>query len=271
MNIFSVFFFIVCVAAKVCAYDILVETTATQSLGYGDWYIHTDGELDLMREILRPGDTVFDIGAHMGDWSAYALAVEESISLYSFEPIPSTFSGLKNRLTEYPNAHCFCLALSNTTGRGQFCHYDESESFAGLSTFYAREVLKIGHQPPKVIEIEQDTVAHFCVEKGIEKIDFLKIDAEGAEWIILLGAERLLKDNRIGAVQFEYGGCFVDAKTTLKEIFTLFFSHEYLLFRIIPNGLISIPIWQDTLENFDMSNYLAIKKEMFLSRINYNG
>ncbi len=254
------------------AYNITTETEATKEMGYGDWYIHTDGELHFLEEWLHSEDVVFDVGANVGEWSTYALGVDPSIHLYSFEPLPAIFPDLKTKLSPFPTAQVFNLALSNQTGTGQFCFYDESYDFSALSSFYEREVLKVDHQPPKIIEVKLDTVSHFCSEHNIDTIDLLKIDAEGAEWVILQGARPLIEQNKIRAIQFEYGGCFVDAKTTLQDIFTFLSNNDYYIFRLKPNGLIWISEWNPKLENFRLSNYVAIKKEELRDiRIEENG
>ena len=252
--------------AYLFGYQITQETPKTKNLGYGDWFIHTDGELHFMEHWLRPNDVVFDVGANVGEWSLYALGVESSIALYSFEPVPLIFSDLQKKLSEYPNVQAINLALSDQTGSASFCYYDESYDFSSLSGFWTREVLKADHELPKIIEVEQDTVAHFCSERGIEKIDFLKIDAEGAEWIILKGAASLIENNQIQSIQFEYGGCYVDAKATLEEIYYFLKKHGYLIFRLMPDGLIEIKEWNRHLENFDLSNYVAIKTEAYFNR-----
>lgn len=244
-----------------CAYEIMIETEKTKDLGYGEWVVKTDGELDLMRQLIRSGNTIFDVGANVGEWSLHALELGRPIHIYAFEPLPLIFPDLQQKLSLYPNVQTVNLALSNDIGKTSFCFYDETYEFAGLSSFYVREVLKADHQPPKIIEVEQDTLTHFCLNHNIDKIDFLKIDAEGAEWIILQGATDLIKQNKITAIQFEYGGCYVDAKTSLEDIFYFLSEHGYLVFRIIPNGLIQITEWSPHLENFIISNYVAIKKE----------
>ena len=248
-------------------YTIIPENSQSHKLGYGDWYINTDGELHLLQQFLRPNDVVFDVGANVGEWGLYALGVEQSIHLYSFEPLPNIFSDMTNKLSCYPNVQTFNLALSDERGKSAFCYYDETYQFSGLSSFYVREVLKIDHQPPKIIEVERETVPYFCRQQNLDKIDFLKIDAEGAEWIIIKGAAPLIEGKKIRAIQFEYGGCYVDAKITLKEIYDFLSKNDYLVFRIMPHGLVHITHWKPSLENFDMSNYVAITKSDFIERL----
>ena len=47
----------------------------------------------------------------------------------------------------------------------------------------------------------------------------MKIDVEGAELDVLLGAKELLNKGHIDYLQFEYGGTFVDANVTLRQVF----------------------------------------------------
>lgn len=46
--------------------------------------------------------------------------------------------------------------------------------------------------------------------EGIREIDFLKIDVEGAEHLVLRGLEGLLRERRVRFVQFEYGKIYPD-------------------------------------------------------------
>ena len=43
-----------------------------------------------------------------------------------------------------------------------------------------------------------------CAEHGIDRVGLLKIDTEGMEGAVLAGCERLLAEQRIDAIQFEY-------------------------------------------------------------------
>ncbi len=77
------------------AYEVVIENNETKDLGYGEWVVKTDGELDLMQELVCPGDVVFDVGANVGEWSLCALALNKPIRLYAFEPLPLIFTDLQ--------------------------------------------------------------------------------------------------------------------------------------------------------------------------------
>lgn len=268
-KIFSFAVPICCLSLSLNAFSIFLESEATRKMGYGDWYIEKDGELSLMEHYLAPGHIVIDAGANCGEWSQFALQTEPGISLFAFEPVLPVFNLLNQNLSGYENVHCYNKALCDTLGKGSFHYYDETVERSALSGFYYREVLRGDFQEPKVIEVDLETITHFCSKEGIDRIDFLKIDTEGAEWKVLLGAKEMIAAHKIGVVQFEYGGCYIDAKTTLEEIFHFFRENDYYVFRIVPNGLVYIYEWSPSLENFDLSNYCAVCKEdlnAFLSK-----
>lgn len=240
------------------AFEILPQCEETEALGFGEWNIAIDGESVLMQTFLRQNDLVFDVGGNHGEWSTFALGYQPSIQIMAFEPVPPVFEDLKIILGDYSNVQLFNYALSDKIGVTSFFYYPEAD---GLSGFYYREVLRGDHPDPLIIEVEEQTLDFFCEKNGIKEIDFIKIDTEGAEWKILQGAHGLLKNRKIRAIQFEYGGCYVDAKTTLKDVMQYLTGNGYLIFRIMPTGLIHISKWVPSLENYHLSNYFALRKE----------
>lgn len=242
------------------AFDILSQSKETEKLGYGEWHIEIDGELGLIEHFIKPGNLVFDVGGNHGEWSTWALKTEPTIQIVAFEPVPSVFESLRYALQNFSNVQLFNCALSNESGLTNLHYYPQAD---GLSGFYFREVLR-GDQPdPEVIIVQQDTLDDFCNRHAISQIDFIKIDTEGAEWKILNGAKKLLENQQIRAIQFEYGGCYIDAKTKLQDVIKLLTKNRYLIFRIIPTGIVHISHWEDSLENYDLSNYFAICKDDF--------
>jgi hypothetical protein len=54
-------------------------------------------------------------------------------------------------------------------------------------------------------DVERETVDEFCSDRGIDHIDFLKIDTEGHDLEVLRGSERLLSEQRVDVVEVEAG------------------------------------------------------------------
>ncbi len=249
---------LLCLFTCLNAFEILPQNDSTHNLGFGEWNIAIDGEAVLMKEFLKPNNTVLDIGANCGEWTQFALNTEPSIKVFAFEPVPPVFERLKLTLGKYSNVKLFNHAISDKIGIALFHYYPEAD---GLSGFFYREVLRGDHPDPLILEVPEKTLDAFCYENNISEIDFIKIDTEGAEWKVLTGAKSLIQNHKIKAIQFEYGGCYVDAKTTLKSVMTYLSENGYILFRIMPKGLIHISKWEDRLENYHLSNYFAIRQE----------
>ena len=65
------------------------------------------------------------------------------------------------------------------------------------------------------------TLDHYCDINNINSIDFIKIDVEGAEKMIIEGGNNMFKEKKIKAGLFEIGETLKDAGTTEQEIATI--------------------------------------------------
>lgn len=242
-------------------FTIKKDNSLLDMVGYGNCDMQTNGEVLCMQQRIRCRGMVFDVGANKGQWSKYALGLKPRITLYSFEPIAPIFEKLKRTLKKYRNAFTFNLAFSKQAGTKTLFFYDKNQDVTELSGLYYRPILdELIGEKPKQVSIQTDTLDFFCQHHDIHMIDFLKIDTEGSELDILLGAYGLLCQKQIKTIQFEYGGAYLDSQSTLKQVYDLLSELHYTVYRIIPEGLIEITEWRDELEIFQYSNYLATAK-----------
>lgn len=212
-----------------------------------------NGELLVIKSLIQSGDTVFDVGAHKGEWSEYVSRHHNNVKMTLFEPIPHLYDAL---CKQYRQHNIFPYALSNHNEPGSFAYYAQEPA---LSSLYAREsVTQQLKLQPKTITVKKMTLDAFCTEHSIDHVDFIKIDTEGSEYDILQGCKILMQSKAIGLIQFEYGGTYVDAHTTLKDVYDLLKNYEYSLYRIVSGGLIPIPFWFNELEDYQYANYLAV-------------
>lgn len=234
---------------------IYTDSVKTEKLGYGNWDFYIDGELLIIQTFINQNDLVIDAGAHFGDWSDLVLKhTKNKCFLYSFEPVPNFFKKLESKVDG--NGNCYNIALGkNEAETTMNYYYKESE---GCSSLYDRVVLNT--IPVQKINIKVECLDNFCIKNNINHINFLKIDVEGCEWDLLQGADKLISDNKINFIQFEYGGTFPDANITLYQIYDYLTSRGYEIFRIASDGLVHIPKWRNKLENNHLSNWLAVIK-----------
>ena len=81
--------------------------------------------------------------------------------------------------------------------------------------------------------------------------------AEGHELLVLKGAKQMLTEKRISMIQFEYGGCNLDARVYLRDIWDLLNTYDYKLAKIHPNKLYYFQEYEKQLEVFKYSNWVA--------------
>jgi FkbM family methyltransferase len=231
-----------------------LETIKLIKLYVNNGNINNNGEKLYLQTALQESHIVFDVGANQGDWSNLVYTSKPGITIYAFEPFPHTYKNLCKNI-QNPKFYPVNAALSDSFGNMTFYSYEDST----LNGFYDRAILKDKfHFTSSPITVLCDTLDHFCHEHKISKIDFLKIDTEGAEWKVLQGAQNLLKDQKIRNIQFEYGGCYQDAKTTLYQVCDFLTKNGYAIFFITPKGLLHLAQWDDSFENYEYSNFAAI-------------
>lgn len=235
---------------------VYVNSRSMGNVGYNDCNFLTNGENLVLKTFVKKNDNVIDVGANVGNWTRLVMhSTDFQCKIYGFEPVPLVYNRLKEACKQFGDSVCcFNVALGRQDESLEMNYFEEESE---LSTMYYRPVLaKFSF---KKIIVPVTSLDKFANEQNIAHINFLKIDTEGSELNVLIGAKNLIQNNAIDAIQFEYGGCYLDAGTTLSEIYNYLCSNRYMIFRIISDGLVYIPDWDQELENFQYSNYLAIK------------
>ena len=213
-----------------------------------------NGEDRLVRERLPGCRVAIDGGACVGDWAAGALAAEPALELHCFEPIGDSFRRLRDR--DLPgNVVRNHAGLSDAPGTATF-HTFPGNRYANSLYRRAGANEKLGEQSVTE-EAPLVTLDGYCAERGIDRVDFLKLDVEGHELAVLRGSAGLLAGRRIGAVQFEYGTANAASRALLKDLFDLLTGHGYRLSKVYPKRLEPVPRYDLRLENFQYANYLA--------------
>lgn len=238
-------------------FTVYSDCMLCNTFGHDNCNMASNGEQLALTTLIKDTDIVFDVGANVGDWSKCVFSTAPHARVYAFEPIPEAFSILEKNLKNHP-ATVFNTAVSDKKGNKTIAYYNKSLQWAELSSFYRRQnVEKQCNLKPLLLTVATIDLDSFCNEKNIDTIDFLKIDTEGSELDILKGAEYLLLNKKVRHIQFEYGGTYLDANTTLKQAYDMLTSCGYTIYRIMPRGLIKINHWHPELESYRYANYLA--------------
>lgn len=212
-------------------------------------------------ELVKRGVAAFDVGANLGDWTVQLCeGLAEPLQVYAFEPSTETFGRLSARLGSLrtgASIHPVNAAMGRAPGNASLKLYG---SLAGSNSLVMRGELTNGKGPAEetVCVVSGDT---FCAERGIDEIGLVKVDTEGFELEVLRGLEGMLRRGAVGAVEFEYGGTWIDARILLRDAFDLLRPLGYTLAKIHPEGIEILPRYDTQLESFQYANYLALRSD----------
>jgi len=132
----------------------------------------------------KEGDVVVDVGAYVGMFTVKASKlVGDSGKVVAIEPNPKTYVQLAGNTAELNNVILARKAIWTEAGKAKPYY---SGTPGGDSILKPRS---------NYFYVETITLDNLVDELGLTKIDFIKIDAEGAELEALMGAEKTLKGN----------------------------------------------------------------------------
>lgn len=210
-------------------------------------------EAELIKLCIKDATIIFDVGAHNGQWTDICLKYNADARFFLFEPATHLSEILIQKYIEKNNISVFQLGLSNRNG--SLTLYNPGSPLGG---YYFRP----GCHDSNITEIiPVMTIDSFADDMGIDHIDILKIDTEGAELDILHGASKLLASKRINIIQFEYGGTYLDANITLKTVYNFLSSFGYKILRLESQKIVPVDSWNPLFESYCLTNYCAYLPE----------
>ncbi len=211
--------------------------------------IEHNGEARVLRQLRGSLGVVFDVGANVGEWTQHALEAGAH-AVHAFEISPSTSAGLAQRYAGDGRVTVNAFGLSSAPGTVTIHHYPDHPALTTM-TEYPHDA------PSAAIEVPVRTGDDYLAEHGIERIDFLKLDVEGAEEQVIAGFADAFARGAIGAVQFEYGRVSIITKYLLRDFYTHMTEHGFRVGRIAPESVDFAP-YDMAMESFADSNWLAI-------------
>lgn len=231
-------------AGRPCARKLnhLLLSLGARGLGVGN-SVDLSGEQQMLERMAgiwrarKRAPVFFDVGANEGTYSAMLLRLVPAAVIYAFEPHPETVSRMRRRLEGTVNViEC---AVGAKPGNATLWDYLNVQGSSHAS--FERAVIETIHaSTARGVDVAVVTLDAFCVEKGIEFVDFIKIDVEGFEADCLRGAASLIAECRVGAIQFEFNAMHAITGTVFQDFVKLM--PGFQIYRILPHGWIMLDL-----------------------------
>lgn len=148
--------------------------------------------------------TIIDAGANVGQTTLKYKKLFPHANIYAFEPFPESFQKLHESYKFDTLIKTEELALSDEEG---FELLQVNNSVCTNSLLKTEDTASISFhdvdnqiQTKKEIKIKTNTLDNYCAANKIENIDILKMDVQGGELKILVGAKNLLENENISVI-----------------------------------------------------------------------
>ncbi|MFJ5772735.1 FkbM family methyltransferase [Streptomyces sp. NPDC093094] len=177
----------------------------------GVWQEFSDGLYARSVAVLRPGDTIVDVGAHVGLTALLLAGTQPGIRVVACEPAPPTYACLADNFFRLlPKGVPVNTAIGASAGTAELTYYPQSEVMttlhvdeaddrrnmeaalrnAGVDDASRREsFFTASRSGARRFEVPVITLSQLIEERRIEEIGLLKIDVERAELDVLRGLQ----------------------------------------------------------------------------------
>lgn len=220
-----------------------------------------------------------DVGANVGDYSRLLLE-QTRARVVAFEPLPATHAHLERLRSAYPDRlTTINKGVGDTIGELPLYH---DEAHSGVASFSpeVNAIDFVGAVNTKTVLAPIITLDDFLAgqeglvegegeDGGEGEIDLIKIDVEGYEYEVLVGAEKTIAAGRPKFIQIEYNHHQLFKSRSLYDFSKLVPGYD--VFQLLPNarGVRAVDPRRPENNIFIYANYVFARKDLsadFLSR-----
>jgi len=191
--------------------------------------------LQITRELIRgcvgkPDPTILEIGCNDGTSTRWFLEIFERPEVYCFEPDPRAVARFNRKVGQHPNIHLYEIAISDRNGETTFYQSGGQRSKTETETMPEGWDLSGSIRKPKnhlvvhpwvtfdrAITVKTMTLDTWCNEHGIETIDFIWMDVQGAEMDVIRGGPDALTRTRFVYTEYSNSELY-EGQATLRRL-----------------------------------------------------
>jgi FkbM family methyltransferase len=155
---------------------------------------YSGDSLTVLTQYLKPDSVFIDIGANHGEFTVAAALLTPNGQTIAFEPVPKNIARLRINVqsNHLSNVQIMSMGLSDQEGTfpiyDQETPYDDGTTNEGLTSLFAA-----GKRSISSASITTRRLDDVWSSLGLNRVDMIKLDIEGAEWQALRGGQRLLE------------------------------------------------------------------------------
>jgi FkbM family methyltransferase len=178
------------------------------------------------------GGILFDIGANHGAYAQRLHELAPQARIFAFEPHPATFAFLCRRMADVPSIQVINQAVSDRSD--QVTLYDFRSADGSTQASLGQAAIALYDSDIVAHAADCTTVDEFMAQTSMDHIDLLKIDTEGFDLAVLIGAATALRNRKIRMIQFEFIPADIATGVTMRRFFEVL--GGYKIGRLCLNG-----------------------------------
>lgn len=148
-----------------------------------------ESDIYSISKYIKNGDTVFDIGANIGAFAVYVHSLFPDSTIVCVEPMKDNFGILVKNVKSFAKVEQ--VALADRNGPITIFHFGKDASAC-------HSIYQLDCKDAVPMKVRGVTLESLLNKHNIKKIDFFKLDCQGAEYIILPAISK----NILGQIRF---------------------------------------------------------------------
>ena len=204
--------------------------------------------LNYARTKLKDDAVLVDVGMNMGEFTDGFLERFSKCSVCGIEPIPKVYEKVVAKFAHLKDRVKIWNVAVGDQQKLVKLYLGGSPELLECSSLFFRSVFSKSEIEVEMLQLDDLDLP--------EVIDYLKIDAEGGELIVLKGAKNFIKKRKIKFIQFEAGECYPLAGITMNNVVRFLYPY----YTVYNEKLESLP------EDFNLERYDGVVRN-FLAEL----